>query len=74
MFQQKGKIKKALKPSQRESITEFSDRFGSEPGYEEKEKKKRIISIVLIVAGILLLIAAGYFFTDVLLKITEQPL
>lgn len=71
---QKGKIKKALKPSQRESITEFSDRFGSEPGYEEKQKKKRIISVILIAAGVLLLIAAGYFLTDVLIRITEQPL
>lgn len=74
MFQQKGKIKKALKPSQRESITEFSDRFGSASGYEEREKKKRIISIVFIIAGVLLLVAAGYFFTDVVLKISEMPL
>lgn len=70
---QKGKIEKALKPSQRESITEFSTRFGSEPSYEERVKKRKIINIVLFVLCFMLLIAVGYFVTDVLIKITELP-
>ena len=69
----KGVIEKALKPSQRESITEFSAHFGSEPSYEEKVKKRRIINIILIVLGIMALIAVGYFVTDVLVRITEMP-
>ncbi|MBO5410189.1 MAG: hypothetical protein J6A60_02905 [Clostridia bacterium] len=69
----KGRIKKALKPSQRESITEFSDRFGYELGYEEKEKRRHIVNAVLIAAGVLALIGTGYFITDLLIKITEQP-
>lgn len=69
----KGVIEKALKPSQRESITEFSAHFGSEPSYEEKVKKKRIINGILIALGIIALIAVGYFVTDVLIRITEIP-
>lgn len=70
---QKGKIEKALKPSQRESITEFSTRFGSEPSYEERVKKRKIINIILFVLCFLLLVAVGYFITDVVIKITELP-
>ncbi len=69
----KGVIEKALKPSQRESITEFSAHFGSEPSYEEKVKKRRIINVILIVLGVTALIALGYFITDVLVRITEIP-
>ena len=47
----KGVIEKALKPSQRESITEFSAHFGSEPSYEETVKKRRIINGILIALG-----------------------
>ena len=70
---QKGKIEKALKPSERKSITEFSSRFGTGPTYEERVRTKKIASIVLLVTGILLLICVGYFITDVLIKITEMP-
>lgn len=68
-----GKIEKALKPSERKSITEFSSRFGTGPTYEEKMRNKRIIFAILIAAGILLLLFFGYFITDVLLKISEAP-
>lgn len=68
-----GKIEKTLKPSQRKSITDFSDRFGEGPSYEEKERNRKIISAVLITAGVLALIGTGYFITDVLIKITELP-
>ena len=69
----KGVIEKALKPSQRESITEFSAHFGSEPSYEEKVKKRKIINAVLTALGIAALVAAGFFLTDVLVRITEIP-
>lgn len=70
----KPKPERALKPSQREAITGFSARFGTEPSYEERTRKKRLMTVILIVIGVLLLIAAGYFVTDVLLRITEQPI
>ncbi len=69
----KGVIEKALKPSQRESITEFSTHFGSEPSYEEKVKKKRVLNVILIILSIMVLVAVGYFVTDVLVRITEMP-
>lgn len=70
---QKGKIEKALKPSERKSITEFSTRFGTGPTYEERVRTKKIVSVILLVTGIMLLIGAGYFIADVLIKITEMP-
>lgn len=69
-----GKIEKTLKPSQRKSITDFSDRFGEGPSYEERVRSRKIVSAVLIAAGLLALVGTGYFITDVLLKITELPL
>lgn len=68
-----GKIEKTLKPSQRKSITDFAERFGEGPSYEEQVKKKRTRNAILIAAGLLVLIATGYFVTDVLIKITELP-
>lgn len=68
-----GKIEKTLKPSERKSITEFSTRFGSGPTYEERVRGKKIAMAILITAGILALIGIGYFFADVLIKITEMP-
>ncbi|MBQ2904622.1 MAG: hypothetical protein IJD78_08235 [Clostridia bacterium] len=68
-----GKIEKTLKPSERKSITEFSARFGTGPTYEERVRGKKIATAILITAGILALIGIGYFFADVLLKITEMP-
>ena len=69
----KGVIEKALKPSQRESITEFSAHFGSEPSYEETVRKRRIINGILVALGIIALVTLGYFVTDVLVRITELP-
>lgn len=68
-----GKIEKTLKPSQRKSITDFSDRFGEGPSYEERVRSKKIVSAVLITAGLLALVGTGYFITDVLIGITELP-
>lgn len=67
------KPKKALKPSQRESITGFSSHYGSGFSYEEKAKTKRIIRIVLIALCIAFLVTLGYFLTDVLIRFTEVP-
>ena len=69
----KGKIEKALKPSQRQSVTEFSATFGSGPSYEDKVRRHKIISAVLITLGIIALIAIGYFIADTLICITELP-
>ncbi len=68
-----GKIEKTLKPSQRKSITDFSDRFGEGPSYEERVRSKKILSAIFVAAGVLALIGTGYFVTDVLIKITELP-
>lgn len=68
-----GKIEKTLKPSQRKSITDFSDRFGEGPSYEERVRSKKIVSAVLVTAGLLALMGTGYFVTDVLIGITELP-
>lgn len=65
---------RALKPSQREAITGFSARFGTEPSYEERARKKHLITAILIAVGVALLIAVGFYVTDVLLRITELPL
>lgn len=73
MFFHKGTIEKALKPSQRKSITEFAAHFGTGLSYEEKVRNKKIAYAVLITAGILALIGLGFFITDVLLRITETP-
>lgn len=70
----KGQIKKALKPSERESITEFSTAFGTGTSYEKRIKRRRIATLVFTVVGILLLIALGFFITEVLIDITELPL
>ncbi len=69
-----GKIEKTIKPSQRKSITDFSNRFGEGPSYEERVRSKKIFSAIFVAAGILALIGTGYFITDVLIKITELPI
>ncbi len=69
----KTKSRKALKPSQRESITEFSSHFGSGFSYEEKAKVKKAIRIIIIALCIAFLVTVGYFLTDVLIRFTEVP-
>lgn len=69
----KGRIEKALKPSQRQSVTEFSTAFGTGPSYEERLRRRRIASWVFITLGILALIAVGFIITDTLICITELP-
>ena len=53
MFFRRGTIEKALKPSQRKSITEFATHFGTELSYEEKMRNKKIAQAILITAGVL---------------------
>ncbi len=69
----KNSYKKALKPSQRESITEYSSRFGMLKGNEGKMLGKRIAIITAIVVSVLALIYIGYFLTEMIIGITELP-
>ncbi len=66
-------IKKAIKPSERESITDFSATYGGPNSYEMRMKRRRILTTVGVIAGILALIAVGYFFTELFIDITELP-
>ncbi len=68
------KTEKALKPSQRESITAFSSKFGTGSDYRSKVLRRKIARIIIIALCILALIYVGYTFTDVILRITELPL
>lgn len=69
----KGKIKKTLRPSERESITDFSQKFGSGISYEDKLRGKKAAGYVLAAIIIILLVCTGFFITDVLIRITEIP-
>lgn len=64
---------KALRPSQRKSITEYSAHFGESYRYENKMRTRRVIRIVFMVLCLLALVCAGFFFTDVLIRFTEIP-
>ncbi|MBQ4244960.1 MAG: hypothetical protein II702_08610 [Clostridia bacterium] len=66
-------IKRALSPSERESITGFSDSFGSGREYEMRRKRRKILTAVFTVFITVLLITIGYFVTETLLNITELP-
>ncbi|MBR4765910.1 MAG: hypothetical protein IK085_04005 [Clostridia bacterium] len=66
-------IKRATRPSERESITEFSTSFGAGREYEMRLKRRKILGIVLTVIITLLLIATGYFVTETLINISELP-
>ncbi len=68
------KSEKALRPSQRKSLTEFTQSFGTHSDYAAKALRRKITSIILIILCILALIYIGYFITDVFLKISETPL
>lgn len=69
----KNGYKKALKPSQRESITEYSAHFGMLEGNEKRMLGKRIAVITAIVLSILALIIIGFFLTEMIIGITELP-
>lgn len=69
----KGKIEKALKPSQRKSITEFSSQFGNGISFEEKERRKKLFVAISIALCIIFLIFIGYLITETLIQITELP-
>jgi hypothetical protein len=66
-------IKRAIRPSERESITEFSTSFGSGREYEMRMKRRKILGIILTVIITVLLITAGYFVTETLINISELP-
>lgn len=69
----KNHIKKAIRPSERESITDFSSSFGPNPDYEEKVRRRRIITTILCIAAIIAVISVGYIITETLIDITELP-
>lgn len=66
-------MKKTIKPSERESITEFSTSFGSGHRYEARQRRRKVIFTVLIVLGIIALITIGFYFTELMIDITELP-
>ncbi|MBQ6264457.1 MAG: hypothetical protein IJK60_03315 [Clostridia bacterium] len=66
-------IKRAIRPSERESITEFSTSFGAGRNYEMRIKRKKILGIILTVIITVLLITIGYFVTETLINISELP-
>lgn len=68
-----GKIEKSLKPSQRESITEYAARFGTGFNFEDKARRRKIARIIIFTLCIIALIYVGFFITDVLIRFTEIP-
>lgn len=69
----KSNVKRPLKPSQRESITGFTSGFGNESSYSSRILVRKVIRTVLIVISILLIVFCGYFFTELLISISELP-
>lgn len=69
----RGKIKKTYKPSERESITEFSTTFGVGSSYEKRMKRQRILTALAVIFGTLFLIYMGFFITELFIDITELP-
>ena len=68
----KNGYKKAIKPSQRESITDYTSHFGLK-GNDGMMLGKRIAIIAAIVVCILALIYIGFFLTEMIIGITELP-
>lgn len=66
-------IKRAIRPSERESITEFSTSFGAGRDYEMRIKRRKILGVILTVLLTVLLITIGYFVTETLINISELP-
>ncbi len=69
----KDSVKRPLKPSQRESITDFTSGFGNEGAYHNKIIFKKTVRIILIVISILIIMYIGFFFTELLISISELP-
>ncbi len=65
--------KRALKPSQRDSITDFNASFGNENRYKNRIVVKKTTRIIIFVLSIIILIYIGFFFTELLISITELP-
>ncbi len=68
-----GKIKKTIRPSERDSITGFSSKYGPGTNYEDKLRGKKIFGFILAAVCIIILIYIGFFITDVLIRFTEIP-
>lgn len=70
---EQGKIKKTLKPSERESITAFASTFGTGENYEKRAKRKSLFFTLCIVAALILVAVLGFLITEVFIDITELP-
>ncbi len=66
-------IDKALKPSQRKSISGYSAKFAHSPDMDIRAKRRNIARIVIVAAVIIALVYLGFFLTDVLIRISEVP-
>lgn len=66
-------IDKALKPSQRKSISGYSAKFAHSPDMDIRAKRRNIARVVIITAAIIALVYIGFFLTDVLIRISEVP-
>ncbi len=69
----KENVNRAIKPSQRESITDYSSHFGNSDLYSRKLTKKRVLRLIIVIISLLLFVYCGYFFTELLISITELP-
>lgn len=69
----KDTVNKTIKPSQRESITPFSKRFGIKTNADEKFPVRKAVSYVIVLILIFALIYIGFFFTDLFIKFSELP-
>lgn len=69
----KNSVDKAINPSERESITEFTTHFGSGRSYERRLKRRRVYAIIGLILGVVLCIALGYYFTETAIDISELP-
>ena len=67
------KAEKALKPSQRKSITDFSSSFGTSSDFKSKARRRKIARIIIFAICIIALVYIGFFITDVLIRISEIP-
>ena len=66
-------VRRALKPSQRESITDFTSGYGNESSYKSKILTRKILRRILIIISILIIVFIGYFFTELLISVSELP-
>lgn len=65
--------KKVITPSQRESITGFFSKFGTNFKFEEKAGRRKAARIIIIILCLLAFAYIGFFITDVIIRFSEVP-